>query len=152
LSIEGEQIYPAAGGAHSGVLGAAVAPTQGMIAFADDDTTPFEKAEDGQCLVRMQRVGALLLVEDNMQCGGSMVTSLSPRVERPRTAIATSGACYLSSRGGWLKARPIPPNSPLLAKRGTKRCVCHSGKRFQPGAMDTSRRRVKPVRIQYNIC
>jgi hypothetical protein len=74
LSIEGEQIYPAAGGAHSGVLGAAVAPTQGMIAFADDDTTPFEKAEDGQCLVRMQRVGALLLVEDNMQCGGSMVT------------------------------------------------------------------------------
>jgi len=74
LSIEGEHTYPAAGGAHSGVLGAVVAPTQGMIAFADDGTTPFEKAEDGQCLVRMQRVGALLLVEDNMQCGGSMVT------------------------------------------------------------------------------
>ena len=74
LSIEGEQTYPAPGGAHSGVLGAAVAPTQSMIAFADDGTTPFEKAEDGQCLVRMQRVGAWLLVEDNMQCGGSMVT------------------------------------------------------------------------------
>jgi hypothetical protein len=74
LSIEGEQTYPAAGGAHSGVLGAVVAPTQGVIAFVDDGTTPFEKAEDGQCLVRMQRVGAWLLVEDNMQCGGSMVT------------------------------------------------------------------------------
>jgi hypothetical protein len=74
LSIEGEQTHPAAGGAHSGVLGAAVAPMQGVIVFADDGTTPFEKAEDGQCLVRMQRVGAWLLVEDNMQCGGSMVT------------------------------------------------------------------------------
>jgi hypothetical protein len=74
LSIEGEQTYPAAGGAHSGVLGATVAPTQGMIAFADDGSTPFEKGEEGQCLVRMQRVGAWLLVEDNMQCGGSMVT------------------------------------------------------------------------------
>jgi hypothetical protein len=74
LSIEGEQTYPAAGGAHSGVLGAVVAPSQGVIAFVDDGTTPFEKAEDGQCLVRMQRVGAWLLVEDNMQCGGSMVT------------------------------------------------------------------------------
>ena len=74
LSIEGEQTYPAPGGAHSGVLGAAVAPTQSMIAFVDDGTTPFEKAEDGQCLVRMQRVGAWLLVEDNMRCGGSTVT------------------------------------------------------------------------------
>jgi hypothetical protein len=74
LSIEGEQTYPAAGGAHSGVLGAAVAPAQGMIAFVDDGTTPFEKAEEGQCLVRLQRVGVWLLVEDNMQCGGSMVT------------------------------------------------------------------------------
>ena len=74
LSIEGEQTYPAVGGAHSGVLGATVAPTQGMIAFADDGSTPFEKGEEGQCLVRMQRVGAWLLVEDNMQCGGSMVT------------------------------------------------------------------------------
>jgi hypothetical protein len=74
LSIEGEQTYPAAGGAHSGVLGATVAPTQGIIAFADNGSTPFEKGEEGQCLVRMQRVGAWLLVEDNMQCGGSMVT------------------------------------------------------------------------------
>ncbi|MGC1793860.1 MAG: hypothetical protein WA753_20865, partial [Pseudolabrys sp.] len=53
---------------------AAVVPAQNMIAFADDGSTPFEKAEEGQCLVRIQRVGAWLLVEDNMQCGGSMVT------------------------------------------------------------------------------
>ena len=45
-----------------------------MIAFVDDGTPPFEKAEEGQCLVRLQRVGVWLLVEDNMQCGGSMVT------------------------------------------------------------------------------
>jgi len=45
-----------------------------MIVFADDGSTPFEKGEERQCLVRMQRVDAWLLVEDNMQCGGSMVT------------------------------------------------------------------------------
>ena len=73
LSIEGEHTYPAAG-VHSGVLGAVVAPPQGMIAFVEDGSVPFDKAEDGQCMVRMQRVGIWLLVEDNMQCGGSMVT------------------------------------------------------------------------------
>ena len=74
LSIEGEHTYPAAQNVHTGVLGATVVPSQGMIAFAEDGSGPFEQAEEGQCLVRMQRVGALLLVEDNMQCGGSMVT------------------------------------------------------------------------------
>jgi hypothetical protein len=86
LSIEGEHVYPAAQNVHTGVLGANVVPAQGMIAFAEDGSVPFEQAEEGQCLVRMQRVGALLLVEDNMQCGGSMVTftgSLSPRLKRP---------------------------------------------------------------------
>ena len=51
-----------------------VVPAQGMIAFAENGSVPFDQAEEGQCLVRMQRVGASLLVEDNMQCGGSMVT------------------------------------------------------------------------------
>jgi hypothetical protein len=45
-----------------------------MIAFVEDGSVPFDKAEDGQCMVRMQRVGIWLLVEDNEQCGGSMVT------------------------------------------------------------------------------
>jgi hypothetical protein len=35
---------------------------------------PFDRAADGQCMVRMQRVGIWLLVEDNQQCGGSKVT------------------------------------------------------------------------------
>jgi hypothetical protein len=74
LSIEGEHIYPAAQNVHTGVLGATAVPTQGMIAFAEDGSVPFDQAEEGQCLVRMQRVGTWLLVEDNMQCGGSMVT------------------------------------------------------------------------------
>ena len=47
---------------------------QGMIAFAEDGSIPFDQASEGSCLVRMQRVEAWLLVEDNMQCGGSMVT------------------------------------------------------------------------------
>ena len=74
LSIEGEHTYPAAQNVHSGVLGAEVEPQQGMIAFVEDGSIPFDKAEDGQCMVRMQRVGIWLLVEDNQQCGGSMVT------------------------------------------------------------------------------
>ena len=74
LGVEGEHTYPAAQNVHSGVLEAAVMPIDGMIAFADDGSVPFDQAEDGQCLVRMQRVGVWLLVEDNMQCGGSMVT------------------------------------------------------------------------------
>ena len=41
---------------------------------AEDGSTPFDNAEDGQCPVRMQRIGAWLLVEDNQRCGGSMVT------------------------------------------------------------------------------
>jgi hypothetical protein len=44
------------------------------IAFVEDGSVPFDRAEDGQCMVRMQRVGMWLLVEDNQQCGGSMVT------------------------------------------------------------------------------
>jgi hypothetical protein len=56
------------------VIGAEVVPQQGMIAFVDDGSIPFDQAEDGQCIVRIQRVGTWLLVEDNQQCGGSMAT------------------------------------------------------------------------------
>jgi len=73
LNIEAEHIYPAAQNVHSGVLGAEI-EQQGMIAFVEDGSIPFDKAEDGQCMVRMQRVGIWPLVEDNQQCGGSMVT------------------------------------------------------------------------------
>jgi hypothetical protein len=44
------------------------------IAFADDGSVPFEKAEAGGCRVRMQRIERSLLVEDNSGCGGAGVT------------------------------------------------------------------------------
>jgi hypothetical protein len=74
LTIKGEQTYPAALNVHSGVIEAQVKPTDGILAFADDGGVAFDKASEGDCLVRMQRIGALLLVEDNGACGGSMVT------------------------------------------------------------------------------
>jgi hypothetical protein len=74
LAIKGEQTYPAAMNVHSGVIEAQVKPTDGILAFADDGAVAFHEASEDDCLVRMQRIGALLLVEDNGACGGSMVT------------------------------------------------------------------------------
>lgn len=74
LTIEGEQVYPAAQNVHTGVISAESKPSDMMLAFADDGSVAFDKAEGDTCLVRMQRIGALLLVEDNGGCGGSMVT------------------------------------------------------------------------------
>ena len=74
LTIEGEQVYPAAQNVHTGVISAEIKPSDMMLAFADDGSVAFDKAESDTCLVRMQRIGALLLVEDNGGCGGSMVT------------------------------------------------------------------------------
>jgi hypothetical protein len=76
LRIRGEHVYPAAQNVHSGVIGANAKPAHGLIQFADDGTTSFAaaSAEAGNCLVRMQRIAELLVVEDNNHCGGSMVT------------------------------------------------------------------------------
>ena len=74
LQIEGEHTTPAAGGAHSGVIGAEASPDGDMLAFAEDGSTPFDRAQEGDCQVRIQRFGPLLVVEDNGNCGGSMVT------------------------------------------------------------------------------
>jgi hypothetical protein len=74
LKISGLQTYPAKLNVHTGVLDAEVKPAQAMIVFADDGSTPFDKADEGQCLVRMQRVDKWLAVEDNEGCGGVMVT------------------------------------------------------------------------------
>jgi hypothetical protein len=73
LAVEGEALLQAAQSVHSGVLAADVKPGRDLIAFADDGSTPFESEKAG-CRVRMQRVGAYLVVEDNGGCGGSMVT------------------------------------------------------------------------------
>jgi hypothetical protein len=76
LRIRGEQVYPAAQGVHTGVIRAEAKPAHGILQFADDGGAPFSRDRDeaGNCLVRMQRIAALLVVEDNGHCGGSMVT------------------------------------------------------------------------------
>jgi len=61
------------------MLAAALEPAQATpqgdtIAFVDDGSIAFEKTDAGECRVRMQRVGALLMVEDNDGCGGAGVT------------------------------------------------------------------------------
>jgi len=76
LRIRGEQVYPAAQNVHTGVISAEAKPAHGILQFADDGSAPFSRDSDeaGNCLVRMQRIAALLVVEDNGHCGGSMVT------------------------------------------------------------------------------
>ncbi len=76
LKIRGEHVYPAAQNVHSGVISADAKPANGLLQFADDGSVPFDRdsAESGSCLVRMQRIAELLVVEDNEHCGGSMVT------------------------------------------------------------------------------
>jgi hypothetical protein len=74
LSIVGEHTYPVAGGVRTGDIAADVKPEGGVVAFVDGDDKPFDKAEEGDCQVRMQRVGTVLVVEDNGACGGNMVT------------------------------------------------------------------------------
>jgi hypothetical protein len=73
LAVEGEALLQAAQSVHSGVIEANVKPGRDLIAFADDGSIPFE-SDKAECQVRMQRVGAYLVVEDNGGCGGSMVT------------------------------------------------------------------------------
>ncbi len=74
LAIAGEHSYPVAGGVRSTQIDATAAPAGGILAFADDGATPFDKAAEGTCLLRMQRIDALLVVEDNFQCGDGMVS------------------------------------------------------------------------------
>ena len=73
LGIEGGMTVPAAQDFHTGELKGNAAPERDTIAFVDDGSIPFEKTE-GECRVRMQRVGQWLLVEDNSGCGGATVT------------------------------------------------------------------------------
>ena len=75
LRIEGDQVLPAGRDLRNGSLGATAEPKGGLIAFVDDGSTPFERPNAGdECRVRLQRVGAWLLVEDNNDCGGASVS------------------------------------------------------------------------------
>jgi hypothetical protein len=75
LTIHGEAFYAAAQDVHTGVIDATAKPAQSLLEFADDGSVPWDKALAGPtCLVRMQRIKALLVVEDNGACGGADVT------------------------------------------------------------------------------
>jgi hypothetical protein len=70
VTIHGEAIVRAAQDTHNGVVDAVAKPEQGLLAFADDGKVAFDKASADACLMRMRRVEALLVVEDNGNCGG----------------------------------------------------------------------------------
>jgi hypothetical protein len=73
LVIQGEAFYDAAMNVHTGVVAATATPVRGLLEFADDGSVAFD-SKDAECLVRMRRVDALLVVEDNDGCGGELVT------------------------------------------------------------------------------
>jgi hypothetical protein len=73
LEIHGEAFYAAAMNVHTGVIDATAKPAQSLLEFADDGSTAFDN-KNAECLVRMRRIDALLVVEDNGGCGGIMVT------------------------------------------------------------------------------
>jgi len=73
VTIQGEAFYDAAQNVHTGVIEATAKPARGLLQFADDGTIPFDDPK-AECQVRMQRVEALLVVEDNNGCGGALVT------------------------------------------------------------------------------
>ena len=73
VAIQGEAFYDAAQNVHTGVIGATAKPARGLLQFADDGSIAFDDPK-AECQVRMQRVDALLVVEDNNGCGGVMVT------------------------------------------------------------------------------
>jgi hypothetical protein len=74
LRIEGIAAYPTARDYHTGAIDAEVKPGTDSIAFLNDGWMPFETQCDSGCRVRMHRIGPLLLVADNGDCGGSGVT------------------------------------------------------------------------------
>jgi hypothetical protein len=74
VTIHGEAIFRAAEDIHNGVVDATAKPELGILTFADDGRVAFDKAGADSCLMRMRRVEALLVVEDNGNCGGIDVT------------------------------------------------------------------------------
>jgi hypothetical protein len=67
----------ARGGINTGDIEGTAPLTGDQIAFAmgdDGNTVPFAEARASSCAVQMRRVGPLLLVDDNDNCGGMNVT------------------------------------------------------------------------------
>jgi hypothetical protein len=70
LRIDGVRVVEMlSGGTNNGTFTALAKPFADMLAFEDEKSY-------GQCRVRMQRIGARLLVEDNRGCGGAGVSFL----------------------------------------------------------------------------
>ena len=74
LHVAGEMIMKGAQDTHTGEIDAEVMVKGDTIAFVDDGSIPFGKTDEGECRVRMQRIGPWLMVEDNGGCGGAGVT------------------------------------------------------------------------------
>jgi hypothetical protein len=73
VTIQGEAFYDAAQNVQTGEIDATAQPAHGLLQFADDGSIAFGDPK-AECLVRMQRVSALLVAEDNNSCGGVLVT------------------------------------------------------------------------------
>ena len=64
------------GGVNMGQISGETTPRDGRLAFAmvDNATKPYDKGGQYDCRVRMRRLAAYLLVEDNHMCGGNNVS------------------------------------------------------------------------------
>ena len=74
LKIAGEATYPVAGGVRTTEVDGEAKPANGILAFAGSGEIAFDTAPDDACRFRMQRLDALLVVEDNGQCGDGMAS------------------------------------------------------------------------------
>lgn len=76
LALEGEATYVVRrDNVRTGSFGAdALKPDAATLAFVDGGEKPFDKAQDGDCAVRMTRIDTVLVVEDNGYCGGMAVS------------------------------------------------------------------------------
>lgn len=75
LSIKGEATYAVTReNVRSGSFSASKLAPRAPLAFVDGGAKPYERAEEGECAVRMSRIDRFLLVEDNGNCGGMGVT------------------------------------------------------------------------------
>lgn len=74
LKIAGEATYPVAGGVRTTEVDGEAKPAGAILAFAGSGEIAFDTAPEDACRFRMQRVDALLVVEDNGQCGDGMAS------------------------------------------------------------------------------
>jgi hypothetical protein len=74
LKVAGEATYPVAGGVRTTEVDGETKPAGAILAFAGSGEIAFDTAPEDACRFRVQRVDALLMVEDNGQCGDGMAS------------------------------------------------------------------------------